>query len=280
MTQPFAPKIDRRNFLQYIGSGTGCALLSGCAALEKIDRGLYSANQSITHKDLITGERTIGFTDRQQQIKKGNSIMEKEIGKYSQLNEQVDRRAYSRLTRIFDRVHSVSHYSNENWRVFLLPDNTFNAFVTGGTYVAVNKGLMDETHDDAEVAGVLGHEIGHVVANHVFEKQSLMINLIAGDKIGSGFDFAYSTLNEEEADKVGVVYAALAGYNPHAVSDVWSRFAISGDNWAWFRTHPASSDRANATRILGERATKYYKPGAINPNHRTLSRCNNLWCNR
>ena len=272
--------IDRRNFLQFAILGAGYLLLCGCAALEKIDRGLYSGVQSVTEEDLITGERAIGFSNRQQQIEEGNAVMEKIVGKYDDLNEKVDRQMYSRLTRIFNNVHKVSHYAHENWQALLLPDENFNAFVTGGTYVAVNKGLMNEVQDDAAVAAVIGHEIGHVVANHAFEQQATLISLAAGSKVGAGFDFAYNTLQEEEADKIGAVYAALAGYNPRAVAKIWGEFAKRGDNWSYFRTHPADSDRAKANRILGERATQYYVPGMINPNHMALSRCNDFWCNR
>ncbi len=277
---PIFPNINRRNFLQFMSAGAGCTLLSGCAALEKLDRGLYSGIQSVTQEDLITGERAINFTDRQEQIRKGNSAMEKIVSKYSHLNKQVDRQMYSRLIQIFTKVHTVSHYSNEDWKVLLLPEDDFNAFVTGGTYVAVHKGLMAEVQDDAAVAAVLGHEIGHVVANHVFEKQSLLISLVEGKKVGAGFDFAYGTLQEEEADEIGAIYAALAGYNPGAISAIWGKFAKNGDNWSWFRTHPASIDRAQSTRILGDKAKQYYMPGIINPNHSQLSRCNNVWCNR
>lgn len=253
--------------------------LSGCGALEKLDQGLYSGVQSTTEKDLITGERAIGFKDRRQQIKEGNAVMEKIVSEYPILNEQVDRRMYARLTKIFTRVHAVCHYAHEDWEVLLIPDDGFNAFVTGGTYVTVTAGLMKHIQDDAAVAAVIGHEIGHVVANHAFEQQSTLISLAAGSKVGAGFDFAYNTLNEEEADQIGAVYAALAGYNPRAVAKVWGEFAKRRDDWSYFRTHPASSDRAQANQILGEKATQYYVPGAINPAHLELSRCNALWCN-
>ena len=272
--------MQRRNFLRLVGGGAGAAALSGCAALEKIDRGIYSGVQSGTQEDLITGARTLGFADRAEQIKQGNAAMKKIIGEYKKFNAEVDRRMYARLTRIFSKVHKVSHYAHEPWEVLLIPDDNFNAFVTGGTQVAVYKGLMDAMQDDAAVAAVMGHEIGHVVANHVFERQAALIGLVAGDNTGAGFNFAYGALNEEEADKIGALYAALAGYNPRAVAEVWGAFAKDGDNWSYFRTHPANSDRARANHILGERAAQYYSPGRVNPNHRELSRCNVLWCNQ
>ena len=266
--------------MQLIGALFGFALLAGCAALQEIDSGLYSGTQAITKKDLITGERAIGFTDRQKQIKQGDAAMQKIVGNYARVNEQVNRVMYERLVRVFNKVHGVSHYSHENWRVFLLPEDGFNAFVTGGTSVAVYQGLMNAVTDDAALAAILGHEIAHVAANHAFEKQSLLIGLAAGDNAGEGFGFAYNALQEEEADKVGAVYSALSGYDPRAVSAVWQRFAKHGDDWSWFRTHPASADRAEATRILGDIAAQYYTPDTVHPDHRKLSRCNNLWCDQ
>lgn len=272
--------LSRRNFLCWISAATGGIALSGCGTLEKLDRGLYTGVQSVTNEDLVTGELSVGFSDRRDQIKKGNAVMREIVGKYSHLNQQVDRQTYSRLNNIFSRVHTVSHYAHEHWEVLLLPDDSFNAFVTGGTYVAVHKGLMDIVSDDSVVAAVIGHEIGHVAANHAFEKQSLLINMLASDKTGAGFDFAYNALQEEEADKIGAVYAALSGYNPQAVAQLWAEFAAGGDDWSYFRTHPANSDRARANRIFGAKSAEYYTPGRIHSNHSKLSRCNNLYCNR
>ena len=254
--------------------------LSGCAVLDKLDRGAYSVHRSVTEEDTVTGERVLGGMSRDKQIAKGNAAMNKILADYSRLNYQVDSRAYSRLQRIFKRVHQVSHFANENWDAILIPEDSFNAFVTGGTMIAVHKGLIDAL-DDEGVAAVLGHEIGHVVASHAFEGTSLaLFQLIDKGRSGTGLDFAYGTLQEEEADKIGVIYAALAGYNPTAIAEIWQEFAQGGDNWSYFRTHPANSDRARATKILGERARQYYLSGRINPNHAELSRCNVLWCNR
>lgn len=265
----------RRAFLSGLGVSAVSALTSGCSTLEKLDRGLYDVHQSSTQEDLLTGKREFGFAGRAEQISKGNAAMEKAVSGYTEFNARVDRRAYARLLRIFNRVHAVSHYAHETWGVLLLPDDNFNAFVTGGTYVAVYKGLLDQVRDDAAVAAVLGHEMGHVTANHVFERESTLLALVEG---GGGFDFAYGTLQEEEADKIGAVYAALAGYNPRAISRMWAAFAAR-DDWSWFRTHPAGADRARATRILGDRAYQYYVPGAIHPDHGKLTRCNAFWCN-
>ena len=275
--------MGRREFLQAVGAGAAGCLLSGCSALQKMDRGLYDVHRGVTQEDMITGQRVPGFHTRSEQISRGNAAMERIVRDYRRLNEQVNRREYSRLKEIFQRVHRVSHYAQEDWRILLLPDDDFNAFVTGGTYVAVNEGLMTRVHDDSAVAAVVGHEIGHVTANHLFDRQDSLILLseaILGNSPRPGASYAYSALNETEADKIGVVYSALAGYDPNAVSALWERMAQRhGDDWSWFRTHPASSDRARATRTMARQAREYYVPGRMNPNHRRLARCNRFWCN-
>ena len=78
--------------------------------------------------------------------------MRRALRKYDRLNQNVDRGSYNRLLNIFNRVHAISHFAHESWNAFLLPEDGFNAFVTGGTQVAVFRGLMDEVRDDAAVA--------------------------------------------------------------------------------------------------------------------------------
>lgn len=276
--------LQRREFVRAAGIGTLGLFLSSCAALKRIDRGLYDAHRSVTEKDLVTGQRTISFHSRAEQIAKGDASMRRIVRKYDRINSRVDRRSYNRLLGIFKRVHSVCHFANESWKVVLLPEDGFNAFVTGGTYVAVYQGLMDEVQDDAAIAAVIGHEIGHVTANHVFEKQQLMVALVKmalKEDPAAGSDFAYSTLNEREVDRIGVVYAALAGYDPHAVSRLWGDIARNNrDDWSWFRTHPAGSDRARITRSIADKVMQYYRPGILNPDHANISRCNVFWCRK
>ena len=279
-----ANQYSRREFVRSASIGTLGLFLPGCAALEGIDRGLYDAHRSVTEKDLVTGQRTVGFHSRADQIAEGDASIKRIIQKYDRLNDKVDRRSYDRLLSIFRRVHSVSHFAHESWKVVLFPEDGFNAFVTGGTHVAVYQGLMNEVQDDAAIAAVIGHEIGHVAANHVFEKQQLMTTLVKialKERPAVGSSFAYSTLNEHEADRIGIVYAALAGYDPHAVSRLWGDIAKkSRDEWSWFRTHPAGSYRARRTRTIADKVIRYYRSGVVNPDHYSLSRCNVVWCNK
>lgn len=275
--------VDRREFIRLAVLGSIGTLCAGCSVLEDLDRGMYDTHKATTQEDLITGQRVIGFHSRSEQIAQGNAAMRNITNKYSRLNEKVDREGYYRLRRIFNRVHAVSHFADETWKPVLLPEDSFNAFVTGGTHIAVHKGLMDEVRDDAAIAAVIGHEIGHVAANHIFERQqliSVLVEYAVTETRQPGSGFAYSALNETEADKIGVVYAALAGYSPYAVADLWGEISRKyGNDWSWFRTHPSSYDRAQTTWTMAEIAETYYLPGKQNPNYKKLMQCNEFWCN-
>ena len=77
----------------------------------------------------------------------------------------------ARVSRIAERVLAVSHLRNERWSFVLVNDPEFNAFVTGGSVLFINRGAV-ENHSNDEIAAIIGHEIAHVTANHRFERKS------------------------------------------------------------------------------------------------------------
>jgi hypothetical protein len=199
-------------------------------------------------------------------------------------NESLDPDSYSKLTRILKKIVEVSHFSGEEWRILYIRDPSFNAFVTGGTYVVVHSGLMEKLYLDEEIAAVIGHEVAHVAAGHIFEKQSHMIVMgLAGKKsiYRPGYKEAFTNLNEREADKIGVLYAALAGYDPMAASRIWARFAETTSNeWTYFKSHPTDRERKSKTRQYAEKIKSHYVPGQKNQSHKALRVCNALWCRK
>lgn len=250
--------------------------LSACSS---IDKALYSITDSITTVDRVTGERSLNMVDRDQQIVKSNQmaeafLQENYFSKDKAIDEDLSSFQYKRLKNVFDRVHQVSHMRDEEWKVVLLPDRTFNAFVMGGTYVFVHKELMEEVKSDAELAYILGHEIAHVAANHVYETQSynLGATLAGSNSVERGsFQAAYTHNNEEEADRIGLLYAALAGYDPVEASNVWVRMGQKkGQNAAFFNTHPIAKERAATNEKLADLYKQYYMPGQINPNYKEI----------
>ena len=243
--------------------------LSGCA---DIDRGLYSVSNTVAPVDRFTGQRSLSFADRQTQIQQSNQAGDQFLAQYTNagkpINEQVSKAQYARLQRVFSRIHSVSHLSNESWTAYLLPDDLWNAQTMGGTQIFVFKKLMDDVKSDDELAAIIGHEIGHVSANHVYEKQSYtMAASLRGKKGAQKADFqnAFTVTQEEEADQIGILYAALAGYDPYAASRIWKQmYDGQGD---WLSNHPTNSQRYKASQELAKQYSQYYMPGKVNPRH-------------
>lgn len=261
--------------------------LTACETLRAADEMLYSVAEQAAPEDRITGARTLNLSTRQADIERGNGRIEQAIkdakAKNLPLNEAVDAEGYRRLTRILERIHAVSHFADEDgWQVLLLPDESFNAWVNGGTYVVVHKGLLDFVENDDEIAAIIGHEMGHVAAGHISEAMAsrLAVTLAGSESAGkSGYSQAFTNINEQEADRIGAVYAALAGYDPDAVPKLWARIAAkSPDNWTFFHDHPASGERTRQTAGYANQVRGYYKPGRVNANAGELLACNKIWC--
>ncbi|MDO3384225.1 hypothetical protein QWI17_00050, partial [Gilvimarinus sp. SDUM040013] len=112
----------------------GVTVLSGCQTLQSLDKGLYNVAESISETDRVTGQRTLSAADRSAQIRQGNAAVEQMLVKEKKAgrktNAALDRKQYQRLIRIFDRIHQVSHLSQERWQPILIDRSSFNAFTT------------------------------------------------------------------------------------------------------------------------------------------------------
>jgi predicted Zn-dependent protease len=158
------------------------------------------------------------------------------------------------------------------WRFGVLDTEDINAFAAPGGYVFVTKGLYRRLNNEAELAGVLGHEIAHVTQRHHLKvlKQSSLIGAlgqVAGSQakssdqvvqnlIGNGAEMMARGLDknaEFEADRVGMVFAARAGYTPWGLPDVLQDLAAlparDERTSLLYKTHPHPADRLAA---LGE----------------------------
>lgn len=244
--------------------------LSACA---DIDQGLYSLSNTVAPADRVTGKRTLNLKSRQAQInernQEGDKIISQILSSGLQINEKLDSKQYERIQNIFNRIHAVSHLKNEKWTAYLLPDKEWNAFTMGGSYIFINKGMADDLTSDDELAAVIGHEIAHVTANHLYEQYSHSILAgVSGSKAVSreGFQAAFTVKDEEEADQIGVLYATLAGYDPYAASRIWKkRYDNEGSNSSRMINHPVNSHRYQNTLQLAKSYEKYFIKGKVNP---------------
>ena len=261
-------------------------ILAGCAEqLVEFDKGLGQLAEQHTSVDIVTGERSVNLYDRDKQIKIGDqaavSMIIAMAGAKIPLNRDANAKQYARLKRVFSKVHSVSHFRGEQWNPTLVGSYEWNAFVTGGKYLFVNLGLMRSLKSDDELAAVIGHEIAHIAANHKFEKDShVQVASLLGSKSAKRkhFHVAFTHEQEEEADKIGILYMALAGYNPQAAVKVWQKqFSQSGDGNILMRSHPANSARLQNARVIAGKVHQYYSPGVKNRNYFAILRNNALW---
>ncbi|ACG71464.1 peptidase M48 Ste24p [Anaeromyxobacter sp. K] len=152
-----------------------------------------------------------------------------------------------------------------DWSVKVINDpKTVNAFATPGGFLYVYSGLLLAADDTAEVAGVLGHEAGHVVARHSARQMVNAMGLetvmgialgknpngaaqLAAGLAGKGALLAYGRADESEADEYGARYAAAAGYDPHGIATFFQKLEKGeGKQPGWttyLSTHPATPDR-------------------------------------
>jgi len=171
------------------------------------------------------------------------------------------------------------------WEFNLIKSSEVNAWCMPGGKVAVYSGLMPLAKTDAELATVMGHEIGHAIARHSAERisQQMAVQGIGGavsvasstksegtqniinSLYGVGGQLAllkYSRDQESEADRLGLTFMALAGYDPHAALSFWQNMAaqnIGGAPPELLSTHPADATRIADIQKRIPEAMNYYR---------------------
>jgi beta-barrel assembly-enhancing protease len=201
-------------------------------------------------------EQSIGKAIALQVIaRSGGTLAQPELVRYVNLVGQA-------VALTSDRPDIAYHFA-------VLKDDSINAFAAPAGYVFITNGLLKQIRNEAELAGVLGHEIAHVSQKHILEviqrsKQLAGVSqagLAAANKNPQAFkniiDTAVKKLLDEgldqekeiEADALGDVFAARVGYDPTAYLDLLTRLrTLKGDDAAFFKTHPNFSARIDAVQ--------------------------------
>ena len=174
--------------------------------------------------------------------------------------------------------------ANYSWEFNLVQDQSINAFCLPGGKLVVFEGLLPVTKDEASLAIVLGHEIAHAVAKHSAERLSNEVRKQYGSQILSGVlstsgvstewqslgsvafglgsklgSAAYSRSQENEADHLGLIFAAMAGYNPEVAVPFWQRMAAqTAGTSSLFSDHPSDEKRIKNIQGWMPEAKKYY----------------------
>ncbi len=196
------------------------------------------------------------------------------------------------LQRVGQRVAAVAPLPNARWEFVLFDDpNTANAFCLPGGKVGIYTGILPVTKDENGLATVIGHEVAHAVARHGGERvsQALILQMggealesalssqpaqtrslvLQGYGLGSkvGVILPYSRAHELEADELGLLYMARAGYDPRSAVDFWQRFSAytrekGGAPPEFLSTHPIDTRRiAQIEALMPKALAEYQKAG-------------------
>ena len=207
-------------------------------------------------------------------------------------NTAMVKRVGQRLAAAVERYLNSNGLSQEvknySWEFNLVQDQQVNAFCMPGGKIVVYEGLLPVTKDETSLAIVLGHEVAHAVAKHSAEQMSTAIRQqygaqalgmvlsgagvsdgmtnLAGTVFGLGAKGAsakYSRDHESEADHLGIIFAAMAGYDPQAAVPFWQRMsqATGGGSNSWLSTHPSDATRIKQIQGWMLEALRYYQGG-------------------
>jgi len=211
-----------------------------------------------------TGKRQFVLISEAQEIELGRQS-DRDI--VAQFGDYEDAALQDRVSELGHRLAAGSERARLDWTFRVLDDPLVNAFALPGGYVYVTRGILAHFNSEAELVSVLGHEIGHVTARHsvsqISKAQLAQLGLGAGAMIvpesmqgliglfeaGTGLLFLkFGREDERQADELGLRYLVAAGYDPHAMVEVFEMLGrVSGDPAdrapSWASTHPHPADR-------------------------------------
>ena len=254
---------------------------------------------------LLAACETVPITGRQQISIHGDAEMNAlGAREYRRIIEESDIVTGTKDAKLVGEVgnkikNAVASYFSQNgqadrlkgyrWEFRLIDDDEANAFCLPGGKVAVNTGILDITKTEAGLAVVMGHEVAHAIANHGNERmsQGLLVDLAgtalmaavadedsttqfalqAAFGLGSelGLLLPFSRLHESEADRLGLIFMAMAGYDPHEAPKFWRRMAAAkeeegGEGFEFMSTHPSDETRVKDLESAIAEAMTFYRP--------------------
>lgn len=215
-----------------------------------------------------------------------NKIVNTTVSKDADMVKRVGNRIANAITQYYTAENKGAVLQGYQWEFNLVDSKEVNAWCMPGGKVVVYTGILPVTQNEAALAVVMGHEIAHAIAQHGNERMSQeMIAqglgtvgtvLTAGNATVSNiFNTIYSPgaqvgvllpnsrKQELEADQFGLIFAAMAGYNPNEAVSFWQRMAaMSGGQKPpeFLSTHPSDATRIEKVKKYAEDALKYYKP--------------------
>ena len=221
------------------------------------------ATQAISWRDLIfRGIQVIQLTtlSNQQEVALGRQINEQLTKEIKLLRNP---KATEYINQIGQRLAQVSERSNIPYTFQVVNDSSINAFATMGGFIYVNTGLMQAADNEAELASVIAHEIGHIVGRHSVEQMRQMA-VAQGVASAAGLDESLavqigvelalrrpnSRKAEYEADQFGITNLGKAGYDQRGAVNFMEKLLQKGSVPSILSTHPATNDRISALEAM------------------------------
>jgi predicted Zn-dependent protease len=253
----------------------------------------------------LTACSTVPITGRSQlNLIPGNSMMSMSYQQYdtflkehtlsankeqTAMVKRVGARVQDAVERYFAASRKNSLLAGYKWEFNLVEDRQVNAWCMPGGKVVVYSGILPLTKSDTGLAVVVGHEIAHAVAQHGNERLSQeLLAQFGGAALGEalaakpeatkqlwmtmygagvqyGAIMPYSRMQESEADRLGLIFMAMAGYDPQEAIPFWQRMAAQKGGQSppeFLSTHPSDATRIDNIRRLIPEAAQYYTRGA------------------
>jgi predicted Zn-dependent protease len=233
------------------------------AALAMLGAGFLSCA-----KNPVTGKSELSLVSESQEIQMGQQYAQQIVQTMGVYENQ---RVKDYVSKLGLALAAKSERPNLPWAFHVMDDPTVNAFALPGGFIFVTRGILTHMNNEAELVGVLGHEIGHVTARHSVQQMSreqlAQIGLGVGSIISSDIAkyaglasqglgvlfLKYGRDAENQSDQLGFKYMVRDGYDPRAMASMFetlervSKLEGAGDIPEWASTHPNPGNRVQAT---------------------------------
>jgi len=229
----------------------------------------------------VTGRSQVNLLSEAEESKLGAEAYQQILAKSKVSADPVPN---DLVRRVGSRITAVAG-GGYQWEYRVIEDAQVNAFALPGGKIAVYTGILPITRDEAGLAAVLGHEVAHVTARHSGERMSQQIAAQMGlgvlgsilgaspqstESLGSvvvgGLLLPFGRRQESEADHIGLIYMAKAGYDPRAARDLWVRMAEASKGRSrppeFLSTHPSEETRIRQIEGWLPEALKHYRPAS------------------
>ncbi|MDF2436559.1 MAG: Peptidase family [Bacteroidota bacterium] len=248
---------------------------------------------SCTEKVPLTGRKQVSLVNEGELVNMSMSEYQKFLSQHPPLPasdprasmvKNVGVKIQNAVTKFMKDKGLSKNLNGYKWEFNTVDAPEVNAWCMPGGKVVVYTGLLPVTQDEASLAIVMGHEIAHAVARHGNERMSQAM-IVQGIGVGVAIAVSqkpeatqnlflqsygitsqlgmlkYSRTHESEADKMGLVFSAMAGYDPNVAVSFWQRMAAKGGEQPieLLSTHPSDATRISDIKAILPEAMKYYK---------------------